>query len=54
MVRRPRVIFVELKAQRTRVTSDQWCWLDELMACSSVETYLWRPSAWPTIEKILR
>ena len=52
LVRRPRVVFAELKAQRTPVTGDQRAWLRELDACR-VEAYLWRPSDWETIEQVL-
>jgi hypothetical protein len=48
----PRVVFAELKAQRTPVTDDQRAWIDELRACGQ-EAYIWRPSQWPEIEKVL-
>ena len=53
LVRRPRVIFAELKAERGRLTDDQRAWLHALDGCT-VERYLWRPSDWQTIEGILR
>jgi hypothetical protein len=49
----PRVVFAELKAQRTPVTDDQRAWIDELRACGQ-EAYIWRPSQWEEIEKVLR
>jgi len=52
LVRRPRVVFAELKAQRTPVTDDQRDWHRELRACDQ-EAYIWRPSDWATIEKVL-
>jgi hypothetical protein len=53
LVRRPRVIFVELKSERGKVGDDQWAWLDDLKRCPGVEVHLWRPSDWPEIEKVL-
>jgi hypothetical protein len=49
----PRLLFVELKAERTKVTPDQRVWIDELRACGQ-EAYIWRPQHWPNIEKLLR
>jgi len=53
LVRRPRVIFAELKAQRGRLREEQREWLEALAGCS-VEVYVWRPDDWPTVERILR
>lgn len=53
LVRRPRVIFAELKAERGRLTEDQRAWLTALYGCS-VERYLWRPSDWRHVERILK
>jgi hypothetical protein len=50
---KPRVIFAELKADRGRLTDDQRAWLLELRA-SGQEAYLWRPSSWSAVEKLLR
>lgn len=52
LVRRPRVVFAELKAQRTPVTDDQRAWIAELRACNQ-ETFLWRPDDWEEIERCL-
>lgn len=49
----PRVVFAELKAQRTPVTDDQRAWIDELRACGQ-EAYIFRPSQWEEIERCLR
>ena len=54
MVRGDRLAFAELKTNRGRVRSEQAAWLDALAGCGTVETYLWRPDAWPTIERVLR
>jgi hypothetical protein len=53
LVRRPRIVFAELKSQRGRVTDDQAYWIRDLRACGA-EVYLWRPSDWPAVEGILR
>jgi hypothetical protein len=53
LVRRPRLIFAELKSEKGRVGEAQWGWLRALSACSA-ETYLWRPSDWPQIEEVLK
>jgi hypothetical protein len=50
---KPRVLFIEIKAQRTPVTDDQKAWLLELRACGQ-EAYLFRPSSWSAVEKLLR
>lgn len=43
LVRGPRLMFVELKTQKGRVTTDQQKWLDAL-GSASVEVYVWRPA----------
>jgi len=53
LVRRPRVIFAELKSDRGRCTPEQRAWLAELAECS-VEVKLWRPSDWEEIDRCLR
>jgi hypothetical protein len=53
LIRRPRVVFAEIKAQRTPVTDAQRAWLEELRACGQ-EAYLWRPSDIEKLARILR
>jgi hypothetical protein len=53
LVRRPRVIFAELKAPRGRLTVDQKGWLAELRECT-VETYVWRPDDLDRVMEVLR
>lgn len=53
LVRRPRVVWVELKADRGRLTDEQAAWLGDLRA-SGQEVYLWRPNDWPVVERVLR
>lgn len=40
---RDRIVFAELKREKTRPTDDQIEWLDR-MAAAGAEVYLWRPS----------
>jgi hypothetical protein len=49
---RDRVVFAELKGERTRVTREQERWLDALDAAGA-EVYLWRPADWAEIERVL-
>lgn len=53
MIRRPRILFAELKAEGERPTPDQQAWLDELAACGQ-QVFVWWPSSWSEIEKVLR
>lgn len=64
MVRGPRCIFAEIKAQRGKVTAEQQRWLDALRALSPtpplttdqptpVEVYVWRPSDLDAIAQVL-
>ena len=49
---RARLIFAELKREGEKPRDDQREWAAILEACG-VEVYLWRPSDWPTIDKVL-
>jgi hypothetical protein len=53
LVRRPRLIFAELKSERGKATDEQRAWLGELRECGQ-SVYLWRPSDWREIERVLR
>jgi hypothetical protein len=53
MVRRPRIVWAELKSERGRLTADQKAWIEELRACGQ-SVYVWRPSSWREIEGVLR
>lgn len=53
LVRRPRLIWVELKAQRGKISPDQAAWIEALQACGQ-EVFVWRPSQWRIIEHVLR
>jgi len=52
LVRRPRVIAVELKRDGLDATDAQRAWLDDF-AASGVETYCWHPSDWSEVERVL-
>lgn len=52
LVRGTRVVFVELKREKGRVTQQQREWLDVLEAALA-EVYLWKPKDWDQIEKVL-
>lgn len=49
---RERLIMAELKAENGRLTPKQRLWLQRLET-AGVEVYVWRPSAWEDIERIL-
>ena len=53
LVRPPRVVFAELKSERGRLTVAQREWLGLLADCPGVEVYVWRPSDWPDVQRIL-
>lgn len=52
LVRHDRLIFAELKAERGRITNLQLGVLQVLNGARA-ETYVWKPSDWGTIERIL-
>jgi hypothetical protein len=54
MVRRGRLIFAELKSERGLLRGAQQTWLEALRDCCEGEAYVWRPSDWPRVERILR
>ena len=53
LVRRSRVLFIELKSERGRPTSAQQAWLADLEGTGKVDVRLWRPSDWNEIEATL-
>ena len=48
------MIFAELKTEKGKVTPDQRIWFRALLDSGKVEVYLWRPSMWDQIVRILR
>ena len=53
LVRSPEVLFVELKSEKGRMTVPQKKWRDVLSRCPGVRYYLWRPSDWGEIERVM-
>jgi hypothetical protein len=53
LVRGGRMVFAELKAQDGRLSAEQTAWLDALKQ-TKAEVYVWKPSDWPTIKRVLR
>lgn len=49
LIRAPELLFVELKAQRGKLSDAQRQWLQALDMCE-IEVYVWKPSDWPEIE----
>lgn len=52
LIRRPRLLFVELKREGEQPTPEQAAWHEQLRACGQ-QVYVWWPSDWPEIERIL-
>jgi hypothetical protein len=52
MVRPPRLIVAELKSDKGQLTIDQQHWLEVFAGCLA-ETYCWRPSDLPEIQRLL-
>lgn len=52
-IRRPRVIFAELKVASNQPTPAQLDWLDELHQCDAAESYVWWPEDLDDIRRIL-
>jgi hypothetical protein len=53
LCRPPRLLLVELKSERGKVTPSQQQWLEMLRSCDPVEVFLWRPSDWQQITQTL-
>src|SRR4051794_25194224 len=53
-VRGTRLIMAELKREKGTVTDAQQAWLDDLARVETLETFLWRPRDWRSIEEVLR
>lgn len=49
---RERVIYAELKGEKTRVTDAQAAWMKALIEAGE-EVYLWRPADWDDVERVL-
>jgi hypothetical protein len=53
LVKPPRVLFVELKAQTGSLTQAQMTWLTELGCSSQIGVFEWRPADWDEIAEVL-
>jgi hypothetical protein len=53
MVRRGRLLFAQLVAERGKIPDTHRRWLVDLSACPGIEVHAWRPSSWPDIERAL-
>ncbi len=53
LVRPPRVIAAELKAENGRLTAKQAEWLNALGQCPGIETYVWRPQDFDHVTAML-
>ena len=53
LVKNERLIFAELKREDGKVAFTQAMWLDILQSTGKCETYVWRPSDWEEIVKVL-
>ena len=52
LVRGERLVFAELKSMRGKVSDAQAHWLG-ILEITAAEVFMWRPSDWPAIEKVL-
>lgn len=49
---RERIVYIELKTERGRIRVEQYAWLERLKAAGA-EAYIFRPSDWAEIERVL-
>jgi hypothetical protein len=54
LVRNGQMLAVELKAERGNVTADQRMWLDELALVPGVRCFVFKPSDWSGIVRVLQ
>ena len=53
MVKPPKVLFIELKREKGKLSEPQRLWKEMLEQCPRVSYILWTPGQWVGIEKIL-
>jgi hypothetical protein len=53
LVKPPRLVFAELKSDAGKATPAQQEWLDDLAQCTTIETFVWRPSMIDQIAQLL-
>lgn len=54
LVRPPRLILAELKAEKGKTTEHQDRWLGLLRQCTGIEVFVWKPSDIEAIAEVLR
>ena len=58
LVRPPRLLFVELKSEKGKLSPDQEVWMDRLgrveTAGAGIECYVWRPADFDELARVLR
>ena len=54
LVRLSRLLMVELKSEKGKLTETQKEWLESLEATGKVEVYVWKPCDWDALVEILR
>lgn len=54
LVRCQRLLFVELKSEKGKISPEQQTWIDMLAFVPGVEAYFWRPSQKLELADILR
>jgi VRR-NUC domain len=53
LVRRPRIVWIEVKAERGRLSDAQRAWINDLADCGQ-EVHVVRPSQWREVERWLK
>lgn len=53
-IRPPRLVWCELKKETGQPSPEQYEWLWLGSQIPGLECYLWRPSSWPEVEKVLQ
>lgn len=54
LCRPPRLVLAELKSEKGKVSSAQQEWLDLLRECPGLEVFVWRPSDFDDIVRVLQ
>lgn len=49
LVRPPRLVLAELKAQRNKPSADQEAWLEAFGQVPGIEAYVWHPRDWDAV-----
>jgi hypothetical protein len=54
LVRPPRFVVAELKTEKGKLSIDQDYWIGLLRDCPGIEVFIWRPSDWDEIVRLLK